>query len=642
MYFKYPELLYALFLLILPIIVHLFQLRRFRKEEFTNVKFLKKISRQTRKSSRLKKWLILLIRMFALGSIIFAFAQPYFPASQNSLKSKSRLFYLDNSFSMQALAKNEELLPEAVQDLLENLPKEGQVNIITNDQNFIGNDAANITNILQNIEYTSTPMNFANLKLRAQDFFENNPAELSEFILISDFQENSEISGDMGKGFNLQFLPIQPENIINISIDSAYVSERNPENIELKVQLSSTGNTNGQTSVSISNGTNLLGKSAVNFAEKDSVEIGFSISNENIGDGRVTIEDNGLQYDNSLYFNMSTTPPIKTVLLSDPQNSFLKRIYTEPEFELSNFPVSEIDYSSLAQARLIVIEEPEEIPPPLSDILEKKVKEGSVVVFIPALDGNTASYNSFLGKIGAPRYGSFNEQNRLITGIQFAHPLFNSVFEEEVLNFQYPSVNSYFNLSNGSGNTALSYQNNAPFLAQNGRLFLFTAALNNDNSNFRNSPLVVPAFYNMGLMALKPLKLYYQINESNQIDIPVSSAKDEVLTIASEEENFIPQQQAFSDRVQLTTDELPEIAGNYEIQYRDEVVGHLSYNYDRNESELEYVNLLSLENVEISNNISEYFETEIALSKITSLWKWFIIFALFFLILEMLLLKFLK
>ena len=41
MQFKYPELLYALLLLIIPIIVHLFRLRRFEKVDFTNVKFSK-------------------------------------------------------------------------------------------------------------------------------------------------------------------------------------------------------------------------------------------------------------------------------------------------------------------------------------------------------------------------------------------------------------------------------------------------------------------------------------------------------------------------------------------------------------------------------------------------------------------------
>ena len=74
MQFKYPELLYALFLLLIPILIHLFQLRRFQKVSFTNVSFLKKVSMQTRKSSQIKKWLILLLRLLAIAAIVIAFA----------------------------------------------------------------------------------------------------------------------------------------------------------------------------------------------------------------------------------------------------------------------------------------------------------------------------------------------------------------------------------------------------------------------------------------------------------------------------------------------------------------------------------------------------------------------------------------
>ena len=43
MQFKHPEILYSLLLLIIPILIHLFQLQRFVKVPFTNVKFLKNI-----------------------------------------------------------------------------------------------------------------------------------------------------------------------------------------------------------------------------------------------------------------------------------------------------------------------------------------------------------------------------------------------------------------------------------------------------------------------------------------------------------------------------------------------------------------------------------------------------------------------
>jgi hypothetical protein len=43
MQFKHPEILWALLLLLIPIIVHLFELRRFKKTPFTNVKMLQKV-----------------------------------------------------------------------------------------------------------------------------------------------------------------------------------------------------------------------------------------------------------------------------------------------------------------------------------------------------------------------------------------------------------------------------------------------------------------------------------------------------------------------------------------------------------------------------------------------------------------------
>ncbi|MFT6826689.1 MAG: hypothetical protein ACJAYD_001252, partial [Patiriisocius sp.] len=113
MQFKYPELLYALFLLLIPILIHLFQLRRFQKVAFTNVAFLKKVSIQTRKSSHLKKWLILLLRLLAIAAIVIAFSEP-FKASKTALNSnKETIVYLDNSFSMEANGVNGSLLNSA-------------------------------------------------------------------------------------------------------------------------------------------------------------------------------------------------------------------------------------------------------------------------------------------------------------------------------------------------------------------------------------------------------------------------------------------------------------------------------------------------------------------------------------------------
>ncbi len=97
MQFKYPEILFFLFLLLIPLLIHLFQLQKFKKEAFTNVQFLKKIDLESRKSSKLKKLLILLSRMLALATLIITFSQPYINKS-DGLQQRKTIIYLDNSY----------------------------------------------------------------------------------------------------------------------------------------------------------------------------------------------------------------------------------------------------------------------------------------------------------------------------------------------------------------------------------------------------------------------------------------------------------------------------------------------------------------------------------------------------------------
>ncbi|MGB5459374.1 MAG: BatA domain-containing protein, partial [Eudoraea sp.] len=135
MLFKYPELLWAFFLLLIPILIHLFQLRRFKKTPFTNVKLLQKVVAQSRKSSTIKKWLLLFSRVLLLSGLILAFSQPYF-AKESASYAKETVIYLDNSFSMQAKTENGTLLQDAVQNLLQGLPKDNTFSLFTNDKVF--------------------------------------------------------------------------------------------------------------------------------------------------------------------------------------------------------------------------------------------------------------------------------------------------------------------------------------------------------------------------------------------------------------------------------------------------------------------------------------------------------------------------
>jgi len=173
-------------------------------------------------------------------------------------------------------------------------------------------------------------------------------------------------------------------------------------------------------------------------------------------------------------------------------------------------------------------------------------------------------------------------------------------------------------------------------------VFLFSAPLNTDNSNFRNSPLIVPVFYNLGLSPLKNPDLYYETGRDIEIKIPLQTQQDEVVHIVSETEDFIPQQRSLGDNVEINTNSLEIPSGNYSLEYRNEKQTYLSFNSPKSESKLEYNIPEETENIKIHQNIGAYFNELKVASQSHELWKSFVIFALLFLVVEMLLLKFLK
>ena len=137
MQFLYPQFLWALLLLLIPVLVHLFQLRRFRTTFFTNVALLQKLTAESNKSKSIKKWLLLLSRLLAIAALVFAFARPVEPSKQSENQSTKPLFvYLDNSLSMQANVQGVPLLETAIQELVSGLADDQIVEVITNDRQF--------------------------------------------------------------------------------------------------------------------------------------------------------------------------------------------------------------------------------------------------------------------------------------------------------------------------------------------------------------------------------------------------------------------------------------------------------------------------------------------------------------------------
>ena len=636
MQFNHPEVLYALFLLIIPILIHLFQLRRFKKEAFTNVKFLRKLSEQTRKSSQLKKWLVLISRLLIFTCIILAFAQPYFNINRDD--SPANVFiYLDNSYSMQAKAKQGQLFQNSKQELLKSLPENKNITLFTNDAEY-----ADVTRKeIQEIDFTPTALDLNTLLLKIKSLTANSKRE-NNLLLFSD-QQNLELSTlNDSIDINLFSFNLQAKDFNNIAIDTAFVSDLKPETSVLNVKLSSFGNPETLTTVSLYDNEKLLGKTGVKINEEKDTVIQFQLQKKAIEKGIIKIEDNGLDFDNIMFFNINEIRPINIVNISNSEDLFLKKIYTQPQFNLTTFTEDEIDYNSLENAQVIILNELSKISNSLQNTLLKKAKENTIFIFIPSLEIKDVNIKLLIKNLGLPEFSTPISNEKLITGISYKDPIFEDAFEKQVSNFDYPKVQNYYDLDRSNGTALLRYEDLKPFLIKISNKYVFTAPINQANSNFLQSPLVVLSFYNIGLSALKPSQLYYTLGASNNIDIPVKTKSDKILELRSKNLNFIPQQQQFSDRVRISTTDFPKEPGNLEVWFNDQPIYNLSYNVNRDESKYIPLDLENYKNIHKIESLSEFINLSGFTQEVDSFWKWFVTFALFFLIIETLLLKYFK
>jgi hypothetical protein len=639
MQFKHPEILYALLLLVIPIIVHLFQLRRFQKEAFTNVAFLKSVVIQTRKSSKIKKWLTLLTRLFLLACVIFAFAQPYSTNNKDLNTKIEHVIYLDNSFSMQAKGDKGELLKRAVQDLIRSIDNTKDITLFTNDFTFKNTSLSSIKNELIELDYSTKQLPYNAAVIKGKQLFSKSDNVRKNLILISDFQEKENaLEVDLDSSFQVNLVQLKPQTSRNISLDSVYVKNSNSSNLDLEVIVSKPENTSDNLSISLYEDENLIAKTSISEASLNKAT--FSLPANQKINGRIQINDESLQFDNTLYFNINATKKINVLSINETDDNYLSRIYSEDEFNYQSVALNQLNFNAISNQNLIVLNELNSISTALQNALKSFMTQGGNVLIIPSEASTINTYNQLFANSNL----SFNTKNsnaKNITNINYSHPLLENVFDARVTNFQYPKVNTFLKMQTNQS-AILSFEDGSPFLIQDDALFVFSAALNSENSNFTNSQLVVPVLYNIGKQSLQLPKLYYELAKDNQFDIDVTLNADEILTLKSQTESFIPQQQNLNNKVAITTNDLPTTAAIYEVTDNNKTLEHVSFNYPRQESILRYQTLTNLENVHIESSIPQLFESIKNDTNVNALWKWFVIFALAFLVIEMLILKYFK
>ncbi|MEQ6124171.1 BatA domain-containing protein [Pseudotenacibaculum sp. MALMAid0570] len=650
MQFKHPEIFYLLLLLIIPILVHLFQLQKFKKIAFTNVAFLKKISLETRKSSRVKKWLILTTRILGLLALLFVFSQPYFSSKKFNEKNHN-LIYLDNSMSLNTNGNNGNELMLAAQEIIENASDFDTYTLATNDHIYEDINKNQLSELLKNIKVSSKFSNIEQKILEFENKIKNTTKTLYNIVLISDFQIHRKNKKDKFTNVNslFSFIKIDQNQKNNVSIDSIYISNNNSEEIKISVTVRNQGEEKNNIPIALYNDEQLINKRSFSIEENNTKNIEFSIPKTTKFNGKIQVTFNDIfLFDNTFFFSINSQEKINILSIGETSNS-LRRVFTESDFNFSNSTLQNVNFNSIPNQQLIILNQLENITNALQNSLVQFLKDGGHLLIIPNEKSEIASYNTFFRKFANGSINNIKSDSLKITNINYDHPLYTNVFSKKVTNFQYPSVSRSYS-SSLKGDKIISFENKTAFLQEVDnsytKVYWFSSPLNIEITNFSNSPLIVPTLYNIGQQSLQTSKPYYILQKENVIEVNQKLSKDQILKISNTNSSFIPLQQSFSNKVRLLTNEQPKTPGFYTITLDEKSLTTIAYNVNKEESSLLYYTKNELKsklsNLTIYDSIEGFFTKINQKNEVQWLWKLFLAIAIVSLLLEILILKFFR
>ena len=204
----------------------------------------------------------------------------------------------------------------------------------------------------------------------------------------------------------------------------------------------------------------------------------------------------------------------------------------------------------------------------------------------------------------------------------------------------------------------LSLVNGKPFLNVNkkgkGSVYLCAVGLSPDFSNFQQHAIFVPIMYNMAINALEASKEYYIIGENELINEGTKIKGDEVFKIISEDQKFetIPSFTKQNGSYNLLRYDQRKRAGNYTLYSADTPIHGLAFNYDRQESIMDFYTLdhlqeliqeKQLKNIQLLTSGERSLEQVVReINQGIPLWRWFLMAGLLFLLAEVLMLRFWK
>ncbi len=673
MQFVFPFFLFALAAIAIPVIVHLFNFRRYKTVYFSNVKFLREVELETSSRNRIKHFLVLAARTLALLFLVLAFAQPYIPSKNNNVSTGRKYvsIYLDNSYSMNAVSDGRSLFDKAKiasKEIARNYSADDEFQLLTNDfegkhQRLVGKEE--FISMVDELEISPAVRNLSEITKRQRDALSRENGKNQIAYLLSDFQKGmGNLSIDSSVAYNLVALAADAQ--ANVYIDTVWFNE--PVQLlnqpaKLIVKISNSGEKaveNNRLVLKLNNQTKSMADFSVAANSFIYDTMNFVLNQPNWNKAELQIQDYPISYDDNYFLAFKVIEKIKVLSLSENRsNQFLDALFKDQaEFDYTASLVSNFDANSLNGNQLVILDNHRSISSSLAASINSFVTDGGAVAVFPADKCDMESYNRFLNNLQANSIAAFSEQAQDLAGINLQQNIFKDVFERIPENMNLPHVKKYYQFTRSTASneeTILTLKDGNSFLSRyphgSGSLYICGSPLDQNFSELPVHAIFVPMLYKMAVLNIRSGNISYFIGDKTRIEADAKKVSGEkVYKIKGENMEFIPEQFEMGNKMLLGLNEQIKKSGFYQVGLENSDSSDLlALNFDRKESDMKFSTASQLKeqypqlNINVVNGANAEVATVVKeLNKGTSLWKLCLILTLLFLAIEIALLRFWK
>ena len=669
MSFLFPNILWGLFGLTIPIIIHLYNLRKSKTLEFSSIQHIQALEKNSIKRLKIVQWILILLRMGIIASLILMFSGPLLISETiwiPSKKESTAVIIIDNSASMSVKNDNLTFLDQAKEKIPKILSSfDGLVNLKVIQTNPPLELYSGIVEEGSNLEYKNWNVDHSNGKDNLWNLVDSLLSTLDmslpnkEFFILSDFQfEPPRSLKNKIKDWRFYTLSSSSlnENIAITDISLMDQVKMPNDLLKLNTKIENMGkNEIRNLPVELYLNKERVGQIVSNFKINTIKDFSFQVypGKGGVVSGKIEIPVDNFSLDNKQTFEINIPDQISCKVIASSDNglfiikTILESISGEEEFlDLELKLMSEIERIYLDETDVLILEDPLIIEPSAIESIKRFLNEGGSILWFAG--ENYKNINEQITRnLLLPSFKDqiiLNDKSYLtVKVVDRKNPLLQD-FNIRNLESSLPKIFRYNSIIPKKDHSLiLNLNNNDPFLLNipiyGSEIYYFTSPLDLKWNDFTMKGLLIPLIHRLLILSATN-ELNTQLIEVNEPKI-ISLTKElinkkwSIKLPSGRKILVIPE---YSNEV-IVFEETAEL-GSYEVFADDIFYTAFSTRLSNKESPKNRASYDKINSV-ISNNNLVWIEDEMEIQDTIEsqrhgilLWRLFLIIAIILFLLE--------